>query len=192
MNEELSAAEREDLEKLRREIPPPPEMESQLLARLSREGLLERRAGSRRYPVLLAAAAAAGIFALGLAVGWATRRVPVAPSGPATPRYVLFVESPVGQTLTEEQMRARVQEYRGWSVRMRAEGHGLGGEKLAAGGWSLRGDSAAALEPPTDGFQTGGFFLLTARDDAEALEIARTHPHLRHGGRMILRRIEDV
>jgi hypothetical protein len=115
-----------------------------------------------------------------------------APAAEASSRYVLFVESPVGESMTDEQMMARVKEYRGWSVRMRSEGHGLGGEKLAAGGWRLLGDSAVALGPPPEGFVLGGYFLLQARDDAQALEIARTHPHLKHGGRMVLRRIEDV
>jgi hypothetical protein len=193
MNDELSPAERDELQTLRREVPPPPAMEAELLARLSREGLIARRA-SRRYGVVLAAAAAAGIFALGLAAGGALRRTPTttAPVAAASPRYVLFVESPVGESMTDEQMMARVKEYRGWSVRMRSEGHGLGGEKLADGGWSLLGDSAVALGPPSEGFVLGGYFLLQARDDAQALEIARTHPHLKHGGRMVLRRIEDV
>jgi hypothetical protein len=191
MNEELSAAEQRELERLRREVPPPPELEDALIARLSREGLL---GGTKtpRYLVPLAAAAAAAIFALGLAAGGAFREAPPRPSAVKTPRYVLFVESPAGQTMTAEQLAARVQEYRDWSIRQRAEGRGLGGEKLAAGGWSLQGDSASALPPPADGFETGGYFLLTARDDAEALEIARSHPHLKHGGRMVLRRIEDV
>lgn len=190
MDEELSTREREDLGALRREVPPPPEMEGEILARLSREGLLAPRGFPRRWVFPIATAAAAATFVIGLAVGGA-RRQPAAPVS-AGPRYVLFVESSAGQALSAEEIAGRVQEYRGWSLRMRAQGHGLGGEKLAAGGWSLDGGAAVPLPPPADGFQTGGYFLLTARDDAEAVAIARTHPHLKHGGRMVLRRIEDV
>jgi hypothetical protein len=185
MNEEWSGREREELERLRQEVAPPPEMEAGLVARLEREGLISRRPVSRRWLAPLAVAAAAGLFALG---GYWSR----APERPAGPRYVLFVEVGPGQAVTGDALLSRIREYRDWSVRMRASGHGLGGEKLAGGGWSLEGDSAQDLPPRSDGFETGGYFLLQARDDAEALEIARTHPHLKHGGRMVLRRIEDV
>jgi hypothetical protein len=197
MSDEWNGREREDLLRLRREVPPPLEMEAELLARLSREGLLSRRSRSRRWVAPLAAAAAAGIFALGLGLGGAWRKPPAPPTPPVAtaatgPRYVLFVEVGPGQAVTGDALLARIQEYRDWSVRMRASGNGLGGEKLAGGGWTLEGEASGPLRPAPDGFETGGYFLLTARDDAEALEIARTHPHLKHGGRMVLRRIDDV
>jgi hypothetical protein len=37
--------------------------------------------------------------------------------------------------------------------------------------------------------QPRGFFVVRARDFAEARRIAETCPHLRHGGRIVLRRV---
>jgi hypothetical protein len=40
--------------------------------------------------------------------------------------------------------------------------------------------------------QIAGFFLIRAKDDRTALEIARTCPHLRYGGSIVIRQIEET
>jgi hypothetical protein len=78
-----------------------------------------------------------------------------------------------------------VTEYKAWARREAGAGRLIEGEKLEP--------QALVLGAPADG-QAGsravaGFFVIAARDDAEALAIARGCPHLAHGGRVVVRRI---
>ena len=134
---------------------------------------LEERIVARLYPrrrrfTALAAAIAIAAFLGGYAVARARPE----------PTHVLFVhrqQSP----LTPEQSRARVAEYGAWARNLQ------GGEKLSDA-WLL--SSGGVRHHPN--LTISGYFLLRARDDAEALAIAKTCPHLRYGGRVELRRIQ--
>jgi hypothetical protein len=76
---------------------------------------------------------------------------------------------------------------------MRSAGRLAGAEKLED--WSGFYLSASGVEsipftPGTD--QLGGFFVIRARDYDDALRTAQDHPHLRRGGTIELRAIEDL
>lgn len=135
-------------------------------------GLEERIAARlrerRRRPVrfALAAALAAATFLGGYAAG-RTR---------GEPTHVLLVHA---MPSTPAQSRARVAEYGAWARNL------AGGEKLTSDAWLLEGSRVEADVPAIS-----GYFLLRARDDAEALRVARTCPHLRYGGRVELRRVQ--
>ena len=73
-------------------------------------------------------------------------------------------------------------EYGAWARKSRL----VGGEELSGDGWVLDARSAERRRA-TD---VDGYFLIRARDDAEALRIAKTCPHLRHGGTLELRRVQ--
>jgi hypothetical protein len=53
------------------------------------------------------------------------------------------------------------------------------------GGADPRGRAGATA----GGEAASGFFIIVAKDDAEALAIAHGCPHLAHGGRVVVRRI---
>jgi hypothetical protein len=178
---EWTASEAEALGALRRDLPAPDPLEHAIVKELEARGLLKgrRRPSHWLRPISLVAGAAA-LFAAGFLIGGRSRNPK--PSFVAQSRYVLFLEGDREPPPGEEERR--VQEYKHWSRRMAAAGHMLAGEKLSTEIWRLGGAPAAA-----GGESVRGFFLIAARDDAEALEIARDCPHLRHGGRILLRKV---
>lgn len=94
------------------------------------------------------------------------------------------------------EMQAIIARYVEWSARLEAEGRLRGGHKLKDhGGHTLRreGDRVVVAEGPLAEAREviGGYFLIAAEDDAEAVAIARGCPHLDHG-RIELRAVEDT
>lgn len=102
--------------------------------------------------------------------------------------YLLLLHEPTGfgSELTEAEHAAIVKRYTNWAVEL-AE-RCTGGEELEPDGLELH-PGAAEPTPSPAGPRIGGYFLLTVRDRAEALALARTCPHLEQGGWIELRRI---
>jgi hypothetical protein len=110
------------------------------------------------------------------------------------PNYFLFLhENPESfANVSPEEIQRIIKRYSEWSDRMRSNGHLLRGEKLQDGtGRVLRGEST------TDGPYTeskeviGGLFEIQAVDYDEAVEVARTCPHLEYGV-VEVRQVEPV
>jgi hypothetical protein len=182
MDQGLTDEERARLRALGREVPPPPELEERIARTLVVEGLLVRRPRK-----LVLAAAAAALFAVGLTVGLVARGRPGAAVAATGPRYVMLLESPADDKVTAAGEEARVAAIIDWARRQRAAGTALEGEKLADGGYAVSSSGVSAA-PST----LGGYFVLHARDDADALRIAASHPLVGWGGRVVLRRIEEL
>ena len=171
--------------------------------RLAGAAEAERRRARRPYGLRIAAAAAVALaaslaasFAVGVALGrrQAPRAAPAAEAGATDGRQsfllLLHESADFDAGATPEASRALVAEYRDWAVRLRAEGRMAAAEKLADdGGRWLRGEANTA---PADTDVVSGFFVIRARDYAEAAELARGCPHLRHGGTVELRLIEPT
>ena len=68
----------------------------------------------------------------------------------------------------------RAAEYGAWAVAARREGRPVSGERLADAAWV----AGAAMADPVP---LRGFFIVRATDSAEALDLARRHPHARDG-----------
>lgn len=102
--------------------------------------------------------------------------------------YLLLLHEPAGfgSQLTEAEQAALVERYTNWATGL-AE-RCTGGEELEPDGLELH-PGAAEPAPSPDGPRVGGYFLLTVRDRAEALTLARTCPHLDQGGWIELRRV---
>lgn len=118
------------------------------------------------------------LLARGLGTGAGDERV-------ADARFLLLLHQPQGADadLSPAEHAAIVERYRGW-----AQGLGaacVGGEELSGERWDLRGDGSAEPEPAPEELEEaeeiGGYFVLAARDSAEALRLARDCPHLDHG-----------
>jgi hypothetical protein len=173
------------------ELAPPEGSEERLVSALAVRGLLVRNEipRSRFFSVGLLAAAAALVvfaFAAGLAAGFfAGRRAQEPLSG--SPRFVLFL---FGEpTVTAETERDRVAEYKRWAAGV-ARGRFVAGERLGLGGRHL---GLAASDPRRlEGADLRGYFVIEAPDLAHATEVARTCPHLLHGGRILVRPIDPV
>ncbi len=75
-----------------------------------------------------------------------------------------------------------------WARRLQRAGELVEGDRLGLQGRLVTpGGAATGLAP---GDVISGFFVLRAASDERALAIARTCPHLAHGGRLELRRIQ--
>jgi hypothetical protein len=170
-------AEREQLRALAH-AQPPREVEERVLRRLREDGAFGRR-GVARWP--LAAAASLVFFLAGWSVG--VRRS--APVPDPRPLYMLLLYD-VTPTPPEEEA-ARVSEYGAWARRVGAGGNLKGAEKLK--------DETIVLGPAFAGREEGtlgGFFVIAAETRERALEIARGCPHLRYGGRVVVRPVDPV
>jgi hypothetical protein len=178
---------------------------SAALARAAGAGVphpAELRARSIRARIAgwAAAALAAGLL-LGFLAGNGVRApgptAPPAPPGPVAapapadlpadaPRFLLLLLEPIGVGATAPD-DDRVAEYAAWARSLRQRGRLVAAEKLA--------DSPATwIGPPAEpaGERVAGFFLLRAATYEEALRLANESPHVKHAGRVELRRIEET
>lgn len=156
-------------------------------------GIQRRWRHLRSGVVGVAAGVAAFLFASQLPVGWL--------AGGTTPRadaagrqYLLLLYQEPGGSLSAEESENRVGEYSAWASAGRRAGTILMGAKLASARQRLPdlGERHPSPdEPGNDDDVVVGYFRLSADSMEEALKIARTCPHLRYGGRLELRPIDD-
>jgi len=182
-DDDLTPEEAKALKGLADGAAPPAALERATVARLRERGLLAppRRA---RASWLLAAAAGVALFCVGLFVGHHSGAAPS--GGGAQPRFALFLyDAPLEFTLTDAQMQERVSEYRNWAIALRRSGAEIHGEKLKPEANRL-GDARSGDAP------LGGYFIVSAKDWNAAMEIARSCPHLKHGGTIEVREIEKT
>ena len=189
---------------------PPTGLEQRVVASLAARGLLEPTSLSsarwRGWRVLGMLAAAAALFVAG---GLAERvRADAGPEEEAdvavgeTPRFALLLYGGPASTSADEE-EALVAEYGGWARDLASRGRYVTGEKLGEIATTLGAGAGAGTnvgaEPRSIASGSGdvagpvvGFFIIGARSAEEAEEIARTIPHLRHGGRVVVRPIDPT
>jgi len=165
------------MDDLPREVQPPPALERRVIDRLRADGLV---AGQSRRRWLREGTAAAAL-ALTFVLGWYAGRLPASLSGRGE-RFLLLL---YGGDAAGDQAD-RVQEYSEWARQLGQSGYRVSGEKLG----SVSRVVGAAGEEPTSASSLGGFFVIEAAGLRDAVEIAEQHPHVRHGGTIIIRPIE--
>jgi hypothetical protein len=163
---------------LARETAPPAELLEQVVAALAARGLLKpaplRRAS--RAPMV---AGMAATLAVGIGMGVLLPR-----PAPRQDRFVLLLHATPSAAEPAGDEARRVREYGDWARELRRRGVPIRGEKLADEVLSL-GPAAASADP------VSGYFVLGVTDVREAMAVAGSCPHLRHGGRVEVRRIES-
>ncbi len=151
------------------------------------------RGTPRRGPYVLVplAAAAAGIAI----VAWIWIASRHGEEVASSPRYLLLLHESAerGEPESPEAHRAVVEQYAAWARSLARDGRLDAGEELAQDlGWSLRPDAEPVrVERSPGGEKVGGFFIVRAPSDAEAVALARSCPHLGNGGWIELRRIQQ-
>jgi hypothetical protein len=157
---------------------------------LKNEGLLSPRARKPlwRSPLTAALAAAVAFFAIGLSIGSARSRLNSQPTSiPATSFALLFYDGSASKEADSD-----VDAHRSWATELAHSGHSVSGEKLAPRALVTYGDKSWVAAASSGDAALKGFFLVSAHSEAEALAIARSSPHFKHGGRIVVRRIEST
>ena len=96
-----------------------------------------------------------------------------------------------------EDLGAVIAEYTAWRDKQMSAGRFVGGEKLMdeGGRWLTAGAAGLSV---TDGPYSeakeviGGFFMIEAADYDEAVSICSDCPHLKYGGRIELRQVDEM
>lgn len=191
-NGELTRQEREVLARLPREAAPPPALEEATVSALRSRGLLRPGRRVRAPQVGLALAASILLFLAGFGLGRRERAGP--PDGEGARFALLLYEGPEYRPAPAGREEERVREYSEWAERRAAVGELVAGEKLREEPDVVIGTDGTVTTVPPDRADSrlAGFFIIRAADDARALEIARTCPHVGYGGSVVIREIEPT
>ena len=168
---------------------PPRALEERVVRTLRARGLLAegQRHGTPIWRRMLALAAGIVLF---LAGGVLERLRTDGASGEADagmPRYILLLYGGEAQSPSAE--AERVREYASWARTIARSGRYVSGEKLRDSSRELT--AAATIDrSASDPESLAGFFIVSAASAAEADSIARSCPHIRHGGKVVIRPIE--
>jgi hypothetical protein len=172
----------DETEKLRQSPVPPPILESRVVHALRREGLIRTNSDSSW---LARIAASLLVFVLGAAAGhYLLPELRTPQAAPAQPRYLLLLS---GDVAPASDGSTRATEYGNWARSLGAKGVSISGEELAAHAETVSNVNGASFPDLTT---VGGFFLIEAKDDASAAALAKTCPHIRYGGSIVVRRIQ--
>ena len=111
------------------------------------------------------------------------------------PRYMLLLrggDADAEASYTPEQVQEIVQRYIAWSDQLRREGRHRGADELKSSGPVVRARNGQVV---VDGpyaetkENIGGYYIIEAADEAEAIEVAKGSPALRNGGAVEIREI---
>ena len=180
---------------LEREAVPPPGLKGRITQSLRDRGLLRstRPVWRRMGRTVGAIAAAILLFATGVGMG----RRSVTPARDTRPSYMLLLYE--GRDFDLDRSRpgdlaAHEAEYDAWARGLKARGVGVQGRALALTAHVLHNTPQGVQVESGDAGRDDidGFFIIRVSDEAEAVAIARTHPHLRHGGWIALRPIKQT
>jgi hypothetical protein len=160
-------------------IEPPVELADRVRTSLTTKGLIHSTGENRWRNALTTSAIAASFLVAGFLLG---RNVDNPPASPSGERYALLLYG--GQSAPGDESRSRRREYGAWLNRIASGNRAFIGEELGPPMTTL-GPSISADSPVV------GFFVVSADDEANAATIARTSPHLKHGGSVVLYRVVE-
>ncbi len=115
------------------------------------------------------------------------------------PQFMLLLhESPSDfSNVSAEEMQKIIGEYTAWRRKIEAEGKFTGGEKLKDEGGrhiSMRNGVERVVDGPyTEAKEVmGGYFIIKAANYDEAVETSKGCPHLKYGGWIEVREVEQL
>jgi len=201
---ELNPSEREALSALPREMSPPPELEERTLAALRSRGLVQSDIRSPNHSqrwiatnrlIWLAAGLAASLVSFLVGIQAGRSNVDRGLSA-ATPQFLLLLYEDEAFPADSSEATDLVEEYRRWALGLRRDGRLLSAEKLSSSGILIESstDITEVLDRVPDSPEgvVAGYFVIAAHSYEDAVEVARTSPHLRHGGSVSVRAIDPT
>ena len=179
------------LRSLPRHQVPPAWLEESIVRELKARGRIRQTPAARRWIAVAGALAASVIlFVAGLAAGGYLKRPSAATA--TDPTFILLLYQDAGYLVPgPEGSEERVAEYRDWARDLGARGRFVGGEKLKDAAETLPPGEGSPPREPGPGI-LAGYFIIAASDPPEAIAIARDCPHLRYGGRIVVREIDPT
>jgi hypothetical protein len=190
-NDEFNPEGHDELRGLSRSPEPPQWLEQRVVDSLRSDGLLASRARKHFGWAWTVASVTACVLCFGAGMLFRTRSVTI-PREATGNRYVLFLtHSSVVASSGSAADIALVQEYSAWAQRQRVGGHLIAGEKLNDASLELSG-SQGLQEVHTQDTSLGGYFVIAAPSLDTAIAIARTCPHLKGGGTIVIRPIDPT
>jgi hypothetical protein len=177
-------------------VEPPPALKHHVTESLRTRGLLAR--DTWRTPTLGSAAAytaaAIVLFAGGVMVGKRAGN----PAPDLRPRFALLLYEDAGfRPGSHPGSHAALEaEYAAWADSLRGQGKLVMGEELDKEETVVLVGAGEPARAPQGDVRSelgtlGGFFIVRVATREEALTIARQCPHLRYGGRVVLRRLTN-
>jgi len=133
------------------------------------------------------AAAAVVLFLAGGLAGFVIRGGAPTAGAPDEPNFLLLVRGTEPDATVP--VETLVQEYSAWAGELAAAGRLVAAEKLVddSGRWI----SGSAVETRSQS-DVSGYFVISASDYGQAMDIARNSPHVRYGGTFEIRRIDPL
>ncbi len=194
-HDELNPEERRQFAALSRERSPAASLETRIISALKARGLIRMTQALPIWtlPRLAGAFVVAMVFlALGFGLGKWQSGVPS--QRPHHNMFVLFLYGDSPETPPDDM--SKVVEYGKWARAIRMSKRMITGEKLKDGGRLLRNvqgqleirEVRGAGEPDV----LGGYFLIEAENYDEAIKVAASCPHLKYGGLIELRQIDQI
>ncbi len=175
-------------------IPLPDSSQAGQAAALEFGRLLEARTHRWKHVALLAAASVAFLL-IGGAAGYRMAQPGAEPAVPgeiaASAEFLLLMRGDL-PAASEIPMDRLVTEYSAWGAELGAAGRLVAAEKLVddPGRWLQSADVTDGTTAPR-GSDIGGYFVIRATTYDQAQEIALSSPHIRYGGTIELRQIEQ-
>ena len=160
-------------------VEPPSELEARVKQSLTDRGLIVSQA--RRSKILRQAIGIGAVAASFLFTGIFIGRNSESAAAPNGQRYALLLYR--GESAPGAESTDRRKEYGEWLESVASNDRSFSGEELEP--------ALATLGPPAASAPLVGFFIVRAKSDAGARDIARTSPHLKHGGTIVLQRIVE-
>jgi hypothetical protein len=149
---------------------------------------------ARRVLLLAASVLAAALLGFGAgswrsALAGSGRTAVANASSDTSPRYLLLLyDDSTSANRPTADVAKLIAEYSAWARGLRTAGQLVSAEKLRDDLVQWYGGAVNT----SDGARIGGFFVIRARDLADAQRIAGACPHLKHGGRVELRAIQPT
>ena len=160
----------------------PATLEPRVVAALRADGLIRSRS-LWSQPMRIAASLL--IFAAGALAGrYVSPESFLTPRPNPSSRYLLLL---AGDVTPAADGSSRADEYGAWARSLAARGIAVSGEELSSHAEVVT--HKASLTFP-DLSSVGGYFVIEASDDAAAAALARTCPHIKYGGSIVVRRVQ--
>jgi hypothetical protein len=106
-------------------------------------------------------------------------------------KFMLIFQGNPNGVQSPEAMQAHMGKWMSWIERLNQQGKYVAGEPLVPGGKLVTGPNKTVTDGPyTEGKEiVGGFFIVNAKDLAEAVEISKECPDYEYGGSVQVRQV---